>query len=268
MKFSVCIETIFAEVPFARRLELLKTAGVSTFEFWTWQDKDISLLKKLKNHYDMQIAVFTGVNSGLLTPGFLTPETKASCLKELKQSIEAAQQLNCKNLVVHVGNTAQLSGKLTHQQQYANLVDGLKKAGEMASAKGITLLLEPLNTLIDHPDYFLDSSKEAFKILGEVSRANMKLLYDIYHLQIMEGNLLSTIKQNIARIGYFHLAGVPGRNEPDWGEVDYAFLINEIRKLGYDGYFGFEYFPTIPSAQSLSRVVKNLRSKNLISQVK
>lgn len=260
MNFSVCLETIFTEVPFLQRLETLRKVGLSTFEFWTWPDKDSSQLKKLKTEYKLEVSLFTGVNEGLLSPGFLTSETRVKCLEELRQSIEVARQLGCKNLTVHVGNTSSLGRRANNKLRLRqNLIAGLKEAAGIASKNGITLLLEPLNTLIDHPDYFLDSAGEAFKILKEVDKPNIKLLYDIYHLQIMEGNLAANIKQNIDRIGYFHLAGVPGRHEPDRGEVNYTWLLPEIEKLGYKGYFGFEYFPTLPSVQSLTRVIKNLR---------
>ena len=104
-------------------------------------------------------------------------------------------------------------------------------------------MIEPLNTLVDHPGYYLTQSAEAFDIIDAVDSQHVKVIYDIYHQQIMEGNLIPTITQNINRIGHFHSAGHPGRHELDCGEINYPDIIQAIAQTEYKGWFGVEYFP-------------------------
>ena len=107
----------------------------------------------------------------------------------------------------------------------------------------MTAMLEPLNTAVDHSGQFLTRAEDAFNIVKQVDSPYVKVLYDIYHQQITEGNLLATITEHIADIAHFHGAGVPGRHELDCGELSYVSICREIDKLGYDGYLGLEYFP-------------------------
>ncbi len=134
----------------------------------------------------------------------------------------------------------------------------MNQASKVIEKENIILVLEPLNTLIDHPGYFLDSAKEGVKIIREIDRPNIRLLYDIYHMQIMEGNIISTIEENIDIIGHFHAAGVPGRHELYSGELNYPNIIKRIDELGYKGCIGLEYFPSINSAESLRKIKKRI----------
>jgi hydroxypyruvate isomerase len=118
----------------------------------------------------------------------------------------------------------------------------------------MTLLLEPLNSVVDHVGYFLDSAKLALQVVRDVGSPNLKLLYDIYHMQIMEGNIVQTISENIQSIGHVHCAGVPGRHELYLGELNYQNIFDKIDELNYEGYVGLEYFPTMKSEESLERL--------------
>jgi hydroxypyruvate isomerase len=107
---------------------------------------------------------------------------------------------------------------------------------------------------VDHKNNFASTSKEAFAIVETVGSANVKVLYDVYHMQIMEGNLISTIKNHYDLIGHYHIAGVPGRHEPLDTEVNYPSVFDAIAQTGYDGYIGLEYGPSIDPEESLRRV--------------
>ena len=126
------------------------------------------------------------------------------------------------------------------------------------TAEGITLLLEPWNTRVDHPDNFLDDPHTCAEVLKRVNSPNVKMLYDIYHMQIMDGNVVAFLRENIGLIGHFHVAGVPGRHEPDSCELNYPFIIGEIDRLGYTGHVGLEYWPTVGDAESLKRTLEYL----------
>jgi hydroxypyruvate isomerase len=122
----------------------------------------------------------------------------------------------------------------------------------------VTLLLEPLNTRYDHPGYFLTSSNAGAEICRKIGSPRMKLLFDCYHMQIMEGDLVKHIERNLDVIGHFHSAGVPGRHEPYQGETDYPFLLAQIEKLGYQGVFGLEYQPSIDHDESVRKTLAYL----------
>jgi hydroxypyruvate isomerase len=104
-------------------------------------------------------------------------------------------------------------------------------------------LLEPLNTHVDHAGYYLDSSVEGAELVRAINSPHLRLLYDVYHMQIMEGNVIANIEKNLDLIGHFHSAGVPGRGELFMGELNYPQILQRIAARGYKGRFGLEYFP-------------------------
>ena len=125
---------------------------------------------------------------------------------------------------------------------------------------GVTLLLEPLNDRYDHPDYFCTSSDQAAQICRKIGSERLKMLFDCYHMQIMEGDLIKHIERNIDVIGHFHSAAVPGRGELYQGEVNYPFVLSRVENLGYKGVFGLEYVPSIDDEASLKKTLEYLRT--------
>ena len=137
------------------------------------------------------------------------------------------------------------------------MIDSLKAAGDLAAAADVCLVLEPLNSLVDHQGYFLDQPDVAAALVREVGHPNVGLLFDVYHMQIMRGNVIEMIRANLDVIRHFHSAGVPGRHELDTGELDYPRIIQAIAEMGYSGCFGLEYFPAEDSTESLARMRKS-----------
>jgi len=149
--------------------------------------------------------------------------------------------------IVTTGNEMSLPRSVQHEA----IVAGLKGVAAEAEAQEITLVLEPLNILVDHKGYYLATSDEGLQILREVGSPRVKLLYDIYHQQITEGNLIQRITSSIDLIGHFHCADVPGRYEPGTGEINYVNVFRAIAETGYDGYIGLEFRPTGDHADAL-----------------
>jgi hydroxypyruvate isomerase len=147
---------------------------------------------------------------------------------------------------------------MTMEQMTVNVIEGLKPTVELAEKQGVTLFLEPLNTRLDHAGYLVTGSDQGATICRSLKSKAMRLLFDCYHMQIMEGDLVAHITKNIDVIGHFHSAGVPGRNELDQGEVNYPFVVKQIERLGYKGVFGLEYAPTRDHGASLAAMVKHL----------
>ena len=199
------------------------------------------------------------LNVGGIVGGSLNnPQDRSSYIKRLRTMVSVAHKLDCQKLITTTGNC--IDG-VSREKQHENIVSILKEASKITEKEGITLILEPLNTRVDHRGYYLDSPIEGAQIVEEVNSPSIKLLFDCYHMQIMNGNLMATIDSMIDSIGHFHLAGVPGRNEIFIGELNYQNIIRYIESLGYKGYIGLEYRPTMPSEESIKKTLAYLRAK-------
>ena len=236
MKISVCIDAVFfhTQASVSIRLNTLGTANITAFEFWEWWTKDLAQIKEAIATHDLTcVACCTRFIS-------LVDATKRKAyLQGLAESIAVAQQLGCKTLISQVGNDLGID----RAEQRQSLIDGLKASVPLLEEAGIQLVIEPLNTLVDHAGYYLTSSEEAFAIVDAVGSPYVKVLFDIYHQQISEGHVIQRIVDNIDKIGHFHAAGNPGRHELYRGELNYHEIFHAIDAAGYEGYVGLEYFP-------------------------
>lgn len=235
LKPSVCIDAILGEYSFNDALQLVKSCGISAFEFWGWWDKDLDSLMTARDAHGLEIAACCTRFISLVDPAM-----RSDYLQGLEQSIEAAKQLGTNMLISQVGD---FRPGINRPDQHQSLVDGLKAAAPMLETAGVTLVIEPLNELVDHAGYYLIRSDEAFDIIDEVNSPNVKVVFDIYHQQISEGHLIHNIVTNISKIGHFHSAGNPGRNELTHGEINYPPIFEAIRATSYDGHVGLEYWP-------------------------
>ena len=257
MKKSVCIEMVFSEVPFEDRFQLAKESGFDYIEFWSWQDKNTKKIKELCRTHDLKIASFSGDQEFSM----IDEDQRADYISFVDDSIETAKFLNCEHLVVH-SNALGENGVVIDSYQHvgdlrkiAVMLDTLKSLAAMAEAANITLVLEALNTVVDHPGNFLKSTKDAAELIRVVNSSNIKILYDIYHMQIMEGNLIHTLKAYIDAIGYIHVADVPGRHEPGTGEINFANVMTVLKELDYGGVVGFELNPARDSTEAIQAIL-------------
>jgi len=250
IKFSVCIEALYGKVPtYVERIERSASVGMKAFEFWGFGNKDIDAIKAAKDRLGMQVGTFGADAGGPL----VDPSNRSKIRDGMKKSAEVAHKLDCKSLIITTGN--EIAG-VSREQQHQSIVDGLKVAAEIMEDEKLTLCLEPLNILVNHKGYYLSTSPEAFQIVDEVGSPSVKILYDIYHQQITEGNLIDTITANINKIGHFHLADVPGRHEPGTGEINFKNVFKSIAETGYDKFVGLEYWPKGPDDDSLRMLLE------------
>lgn len=243
MKLSVCIDAVYKGESITKALYEIKEIGYSDFEFWSWWDKDLEVLQKVKEELEMSLIAFCTRFISLVDPG-----QRGLYLAGLEESINVARRLGCKQIITQVGNNTGMDRSFQHQ----SIVEGLKACIPLLEANDITLLVEPLNTRINHRDYYLDSSDEVFTIIDEVGSKHVKVLFDIYHQQIMEGDIIRRIIGNIEKIGHLHAAGTPGRDELYNGELNYDSIFKAIDEKGFNGYAGLEYFP-------LEKAIKGLK---------
>ncbi|MFC1757471.1 hydroxypyruvate isomerase family protein [Planctomycetota bacterium] len=243
---SVCIDAVLGELPVGEATRIVKDSGIPAFEFWGWWDKDLDQLLAAKDATGLQISACCTKFISLVDP-----EKRAEYLAGLEESITAAKRLGCRTLISQVGD---LRVGVDRAEQHQALVDGLKAAASLVEAADIALVIEPLNEQVDHPGYYLVKSDEAFQIIDEVGSSHVKVVFDIYHQQISEGQLIHNITSNIDKIGHFHAAGNPGRHELTVGEIHYPQIFDAIRGTTYNGYVGLEYWPIKPVANGLGEV--------------
>jgi hydroxypyruvate isomerase len=252
MKSSVCIEMIFTEYPFLERIQKAAQAGFDAIEFWNWDNKDLPAVKAAVEEAGIGIASFQANLGGTL----IHPEQRAGFVSSIAQSLEKARELGSPGLFLLTDELAEDRSvrfqypELTAEEKYESVLEGLKSIAALAEEAGITLTLEPLNSEVDHVGYFLDHTSAGFELVRAVNSPRIKVLYDIYHMQIMEGNVIQTLTNNLDVIGHVHVADVPGRHEPGTGELNFANIFRALRQAGYDGYVGFELDPTVPSEEA------------------
>ena len=180
------------------------------------------------------------------------PTFRQAWLDGLEESCQAANRMGVKRLITQVGQDT----GAPREQQHAAIVETLNLARPILEKSGVTIMLEPLNTLVNHPGYYLWSAVEGFEIIREVNHPLVKLVYDIYHQQVMEGNIIPNITKNLDCIAHLHSAGHPGRNELQYGENDYKVIFAAVDKAGYTGACGLEYRPLMDPEESLREAMR------------
>ncbi len=249
IKLSACIEMLFPEIEnFVDRIPAAAKAGLDAVEFWSYSGKDLEAIATASQKAGLPIAAIC-----LEAPeGMLDMHLADRFAEDTARAIEAARIINCKTLIATTGWGKDASDRAWG---HAGIVACLKAAAPLAEAAGVTLVLEPLNILVDHAGYFLSTSAEGFEIVEQVNSPAVKLLYDIYHQQITEGNLIANITSHIDDIGHFHAADNPGRNEPGTGEINYANVLAALNEAGFEKFVGLEFKPTKPTPESLKLIL-------------
>ncbi len=191
--------------------------------------------------------------AGSIKKGLNDKSVHAKFLEDFKTNIRAAAEYKWPNVITMAGDRAGIGD----EEGMDNCLTALKEAVKIAEDQGVTICMELLNSRVDHPGYMCDKSAWGFELCRRVNSPRFKLLYDIYHMQIMEGDLIATIKKNIQYIGHFHTAGVPGRHELDENqEIYYPAVMKAVAESGYQGYVAHEYSPVRDPLTSFVQAVK------------
>ena len=245
MKFSCCIEMIYTEYPFLERFQKAKDAGFDYVEFWNWNDKDIDAIEKTIKEVGIPVATFQGSIRGVM----VDKNDREVYIEDMKTSIATAKRLGAKaifcmsDIMQEDRSVKPHPYEISPEEMRETTISVLRELAPIAEEAGITLVIEPLNTLVDHAGYSLYSSAEGIEIVKAVNSPAVRLLYDAYHMQIMEGNIIDTIRNNWQYFGHFHIADVPGRNQPGTGELNYNNILKALKETGYAGIVGFEFAP-------------------------
>ncbi len=252
MKFSACIEWLFAEAPsFPDRIRLAKRAGLDAVEFWKWSGKDIDAIEAALAETGMALSGFVAEPMISLTD----PANKEAFLAGLAKSAALARRLGAGVLIAQAGNDLPGMDRAT---QRAALVDCLRAAGNTLEGTGVRLGVEPLNTLIDHKGYFLASTREALDIMDEVGSPSVGIVYDLYHSAVMGEKIEDVLDGRVGHVFHAHVADHPGRGAPGTGAIDLGARLAWLFDAGYQGRVGLEYKPSGNTAESLPAVLSLL----------
>ncbi|MGD0008312.1 MAG: TIM barrel protein [Terriglobia bacterium] len=248
-KISVMLWTVFQKLPFEERLEKVAEAGYHAVElvgseYKDWSDEDF----RRANRKRRELGITFDVTAGL-AHGAADPDAREAFLSDLRQALPAMDKLECPAIIALSGNVVP---GMSREDQHQGCIEGLKRAAEIAEKKDITILLENID-LEENPRYYLWSVAEGFEIIRKVDHPRVKFLYDFFHEQISEGNLIEKLEKNIEKVGLMHVADVPGRHEPGTGEINYANIYRKLAMLKYDRYLAMEFIPTGDPVASLRR---------------
>lgn len=254
-KFAANLTMLFGEHDFLDRFQACKEAGFRYVEYLFPYDYEAEVLRERLNTHGLKQVLFN-LPAGDWGAGDRGVAADPNRVEEFRQGVDKAmayarvldvEQINC--LVGKATDTAPT------EKQWEVLVQNLAYAASKLSEANRTLLVEPINTY-DIPGFFLNTTADALKLLDEVGSDNLKIQYDVYHMQKMEGNPTETMKSILEKIRHIQIADNPKRHQPGTGELNYRFLLGELDEMGYQGYVGLEYVPEPDTLSSLGWVTE------------
>lgn len=242
MRLCVPVPCFFGDMEFCDAIRTIGELGFDAAETYGWQHLNLEKVHDTCQEYGIELLSMCTTEFNMTNPEF-----RQKWLDGLAISCQAANKLGVKRLITQVGaDTGEERGP-----QHDSIVAALEAAKPILEDTGVTIMIEPLNTYVNHKGYYLWSSAEAFEIIRQVNHPFVKVVYDIYHQQIMEGNIIPSIVNNLDCIAHLHSAGHPGRHELQFGENDYNVIFDAVDQTEYRGACGLEYIPTLPPIESL-----------------
>jgi len=254
--FEANIQFMYNEFALIDRYEQAAKSGFKGVELQSPYSLEIDQIKEKLEKYDLQHVIINlpvtdpDTNLGNLA---LRPDRKDLFLERLNLGIDYASSLGCIGINTGIGTKPE---GFSNEEIYDTLIENQTIASKKLSEKNIKALIEPINT-VDQPGFFINTSQQGINLLEKINDSNAFLLYDVYHMQIMEGDLVRKISKLIDKIGHIQIADNPGRNEPGTGEINYTRIFDLLDDIDYKGWVGCEYRPLKDTHDSLSWI-KNL----------
>jgi hydroxypyruvate isomerase len=243
-KLSVMLWTVFNDLPFEQRLEKIAEAGYRNVElvgeYEKWSDADFERVNAKRTELGITFDCTAGLKHGVSNPA-----DRQALLAELRQALTIMGRIECPSMILLSGNRVPA---LTREAQRQSCIDTLRAAASLVEGKKIKgeqvrLLLETIDPE-ENPKYYLTSIAEALEIVEAVGHPQVQLLYDFFHEQIANGNLIAKLDKSIAHLGLVHIADVPGRHEPGTGEINYENIFRRLAELHYTGIAAMEFRPS------------------------
>ncbi len=249
-RLSICADTVFLDLPFAERTQKITNLGFS-IEFWGWRDRDLGTLFE---NPKIRVNGMSGTRQGSL----VHPDGLDAYIADIEATAVIANKLRCRDLILVTGELGP-NGEVIHPiaehpiTRWITAYKGLCRIAEIAEKHDLVYCLEHLNLKVDHAGYCLPHVEDAVHLVEEVGSPRIKILLDLYHAQVEEGNVIQLIRDYHSYVGYIHVADVPGRHEPGTGEMNYPTIVQALRDVGYEGPIGLEAFPQADSIVAIKR---------------
>lgn len=259
LRKCACIDTLYTELPWMERFAAAKADGFEAVEFWDWRFRDLEAIKAASTAAGINISGFNGDADYSL----IDPSQKKAYIDYLKQSIAAAKKIGATSVTIHSnalgdgGIVVNHYTELSYTVKLCAMYDTLLECAKIAEAEDLLLNLEALNITTDHVGNFLVNTQMGAEICRLIGSPKLKILYDVYHMQLNEGSICDTLTQYIDQIGHIHGADAPGRHEPGTGEINYVKVLTHLEALGYTGRIGYELFPMTDTATAVEAIKKN-----------
>lgn len=249
-RYAANLGFLFGEVPFLERFGAARGAGFEAVEFVSPYEHDPATLARLLAEHRLEVAVFN-LPAGDWAKGDRGMACDPSRIEEFRggvaTALEYARALGARRLHAMAGIRPTGVDEAEVRRAY---VENLRFAAAALASRGLELLVEGINPR-DMPGYYLQTSRQALEIMDEVGAPNLDYQYDVYHMQIVEGDLAPTLERLLPRIGHVQIADTPGRHEPGTGEINYRFLLRHLDRIGYRGWVGCEYRPAAGTVEGL-----------------
>ena len=236
--------TVFQDLPFVQRLQKVAEAGYKYVElvgeYEKWTEEDFVRVNARRKQLGIAFDCTAGIKHSLCNPN-----EREGLLVEIQHALAVMERIDCPALILLTGDVVP---GMTVEAQHQSCVDGLKAAsrfieGKKINGKPVRLLLENIDPE-ENPKYFLTSAARGFEIVRAVEHPQVQFLYDVFHEQISEGNLIEKLEKNIDLVGLVHVADVPGRHQPGTGEINYSNIFRKLVELKYDKIVAMEFLPT------------------------
>lgn len=242
--FAINLETIYPGMSIYEKLERVAAAGFREVEFWSWKDKDLERIRTICSQREIKVRAFSGTASWSLCDR----AHREKYIEWIKKSVKAAKELDCDTLILFPNHftpegCADFREVYSREGMIANITAALTRLAPFLEENEVTVLLEPLCSVGNDGGMSVTDTSLGADIVRAVDSPRVRLLCDVYHMQMMHGNLLENIVNNMDIVPYIHLADAPDRHEPGTGEINFDYLLGELKARGYDGTICFEYFP-------------------------
>ena len=236
-------------------------AGVQSVELVTeyvkWSDADVSKFKTTAQSYGLGIDALLNSYDWTKRPvSMVNPEHREAFLADVRSAIGWAGRLGVPQIILMSGNE---QPNMSHEAQYASMVESAKRAADLAAAANVTMILENLNSKVNHKGYFLTSARESLRCVKEVDHPHLRMLFDIYHEAVQHGDPIPAITEAEPYVAVFHVADEPGRNDPGTGQMKWDDIYHAIGKTSYAGYIALEYLPKGDEVASLRKALTQMR---------
>ena len=253
MQISLCIGA-YAGKDEIYHLEKIKEHGFQGLEYYAWWElNDLNRVAKEQERIGVGISATCTRFISLVDDSY-----REAYLTGVRDTIEACRRLGVRSIISQTGNVID---DVPREIQRQTMVETLKRCAPLLEEAGMVLDVEPLNGLVDHQGHFLQRSDESVGVIDQVDSPNVKLVFDVYHQQITEGNVIRNATGYIDRINHYHIADNPGRKQPGTGELNYLNILRAIKGAGFDGFIGLECGYTIETDEALKQFKEEVLAK-------